>query len=327
MKDIYQNEITSLNPVEIAKGILDLEAQAILKVKEHINEEFVKVINLILNTKGRVIFCGIGKSAHIAKKIVATLNSTGTPSLFLHAAEAIHGDLGIIQPQDIVVMISRSGNTPEMKNVFPYIQAMGCPTVAIVGNLNSYLAQNCHYVIHASVEKEACPHNLAPTASTTVTLAIGDALAVTLMKLRNFSENDFAKFHPGGALGKRLAIKVKDVVFSNITFVSPNESFKNALIAITKGKKGCTIVKNENEIIGIITDGDVRRALEKYDDIKNLKACDVMTSSPKHIQANEFAYDALILMENLKISQLLVYEGNQFLGIVHLHDLLNEGIK
>lgn len=313
--------------IEIAKEILELEAQAILKVKDLLNDDFKKVVDLILSLKGRVILCGIGKSAHIAKKIVATLNSTGTPSLFLHAAEAIHGDLGMVQPQDLVIMISKSGNTPEIKNVFSFIKATGCPTVAMVGNLNSYLAENCDYIINTTVEREACPHNLAPTTSTTVTLALGDALAVTLMKLRNFTADDFAKFHPGGALGKRLAIKVGDVVSKEFTFVNPQDSLKQVIIAITQGKKGCTIVKNNNQILGIITDGDIRRALQNNEDIKNLTAQDIMTDQPKSIDANEFAYDALILMENLKISQLLVFDKNEFCGIVHLHDLLNEGLK
>ncbi len=313
--------------IQIAQEILDLEAKAILNVKKLLNENYSKVINLILNLKGRVIFCGIGKSAHIAQKIVATLNSTGTPALFLHAAEAIHGDLGMVQPQDLVIMISKSGNTPELKNVFSYIKAISCPTVAMVGNLNSYLAENCDLVLDTTVEKEACPHNLAPTTSTTVTLALGDALAVTLMKLRNFTANDFAKYHPGGALGKRLAIKVNDVVSNDFTFVSPEDSLKQVIIAITQGNKGCTLVKNNQQILGIITDGDIRRALQKNDDIKNLLAKEIMTANPKSIDANEFAYDALVFMENLKITQLLVYNKDQFCGIIHLHDLLNEGLK
>lgn len=319
--------MTSLHPIEIAREILDLEAQAILNIKNLLDENFPKIINLILNLKGRVIFCGIGKSAHIAQKIVATFNSTGTPALFLHAAEAVHGDLGMVQPQDLVIMISKSGNTPELKNVFSFIKAIGCTTVAIVGNLKSYLANNCDYVLNTTVEKEACPHNLAPTASTTATLALGDALAVTLMKLRNFTADDFAKYHPGGALGKRLAIKVQDVVSNDFTFVGPKDNLKQVIIAITQGKKGCTIVKNQEQILGIITDGDIRRALQKNDDIKQLMAKDIMTTQPKSIDAQEFAYDALVLMENLKISQLLVFDKNQFCGIIHLHDLLNEGLK
>ncbi len=315
------------NSIAIAQEVLDLEAKAILNVKNLLNDNYSKVINLILNLKGRVIFCGIGKSAHIAQKIVATLNSTGTPALFLHAAEAIHGDLGMVQPHDLVIMISKSGNTPELKNVFSFIKATGCPTVAMVGNLNSYLAENCDFTLDTTVEKEACPHNLAPTTSTTVTLALGDALAVTLMKLRNFTANDFAKFHPGGALGKRLAIRVNDVVSNDFTFVNPEDSLKQVIIAITQGNKGCTIVKNNQQILGIITDGDIRRALQKNDDIRNLQAKEIMTTNPKSIDANEFAYDALVFMENLKISQLLVYNKNEFCGIIHLHDLLNEGLK
>lgn len=315
------------NPLQIAKDILTLEAKAIENAIHYLNDDFSKVIDLILHLKGRVIMCGIGKSAHIAQKIVATLNSTGTPSLFLHAAEAIHGDLGMVQPQDLVVMISKSGNTPEMKNVFSFIKATGCPTVAMVGNLNSYLAENCDYIINTTVEREACPHNLAPTTSTTVTLALGDAIAVTLMKLRNFTAKDFAKYHPGGALGKRLAIKVADVVTSDFTAVHETDSLKQVIIAITQGKKGCTLVKRNEQILGIITDGDIRRALQKYEDFKNLCAKDIMTAHPKSIDAQEFAYDALVLMENLKISQLLVFDNLQFCGIVHLHDLLNEGLK
>jgi len=314
------------HPLEIAKKVLELEANAIIAVKDKLNEDFEKAVNLILRSKGRLILCGIGKSAHIAQKIVATLNSTGTPSLFLHAAEAVHGDLGMVQQQDVVLMISKSGNTLEIKNVFSFIKATGCPTIAMVGNLNSYLAKNCDYVLDATVDKEACPHNLAPTTSTTVTLALGDALAVTLMKLRNFTADDFAKYHPGGALGKRLAIKVGDVVSQNFVFVNEEDTLKNVIIAITKGKKGCTLVKRSEQVIGIVTDGDIRRAIEKNDDISQLKAKDVMTYCPKSIQAEEFAYDALILMENLKISQLLVYQNSEFLGIVHLHDLLNEGL-
>ncbi|ERJ59502.1 KpsF/GutQ family sugar-phosphate isomerase [Sphingobacterium paucimobilis] len=310
-----------------AVQVLELEAKALLNLASRINDDFVELIQLILNLKGRVILTGIGKSAIIAQKIVATLNSTGTPSIFMHAADAIHGDLGIIQQDDLIIAISKSGNTPEIKVLIPFLKQTNNKLVAIVGNMNSYLAEQADYILDTTVDREACPNNLAPTTSTTAQLAMGDALAVCLQTAREFTDRDFAKYHPGGALGKQLYLKVGDVAnLKSQPSVHTDDSIKQLIITITKHRLGATAVINDGQIVGIITDGDIRRMLEKHDDISRLKAIDIMSKKPKEIEAEELAANALHKMRENNISQLLVTKQGSYAGIIHIQDLLKEGI-
>ncbi|WP_164108132.1 MULTISPECIES: SIS domain-containing protein [Sphingobacterium] len=310
-----------------AIAVLELEAQALLNLATKINDDFVQVIHLILNLRGRVILTGIGKSAIIAQKIVATLNSTGTPSIFMHAADAIHGDLGIIQKDDLIIAISKSGNTPEIKVLIPFLKQTQNKLIGLVGNTKSYLAEQSDYVLDTTVEKEACPNNLAPTTSTTAQLAMGDALAVCLQTARQFTDQDFAKFHPGGALGKQLYLKVGDVSNLNAKpFVHKEDSIKQLIITITKHRLGATAVIDNEQIVGIITDGDIRRMLEKYDDISGLRAADIMSKKPKEIEVSELAANALHKMRENNISQLLITQNGDYSGIIHIQDLLKEGI-
>lgn len=310
-----------------AISVLELESKALLQLASKINDDFVEVIQLILNLEGRVILTGIGKSAIIAQKIVATLNSTGTPSIFMHAADAIHGDLGIIQEQDLIIAISKSGNTPEIKVLIPFLKQTKNKLVAIVGNIDSYLAEQSDYILDTTVEREACPNNLAPTTSTTAQLAMGDALAVCLQTARQFTDKDFARYHPGGALGKQLYLKVGDVSNrSAIPVVQKNEGIRQIIITITKHRLGATAVIQDNEIIGIITDGDIRRMLEKYEDISKLTANDIMSTKPKTIEGTELAANALHKMRENNISQLLITQNGDYAGIIHIQDLLKEGI-
>ena len=307
--------------------VLELEAKALLNLTSKISDDFSEVVNLIVNLKGRVILTGIGKSAIIAQKIVATLNSTGTPAIFMHAADAIHGDLGIIQENDLIIAISKSGNTPEIKVLIPFLKQSKNKLVAIVGNLNSYLAEQADYVLDTTVEREACPNNLAPTTSTTAQLAMGDALAVCLQTARKFTDRDFAKYHPGGALGKQLYLKVSDLSDSNgIPSVSSTDNVRQTIITITKFRLGATAVLENEQIIGIITDGDIRRMLENYENTSNLTAKDIMSSNPKEIEADELAANALHKMRENNISQLLVTKNGIYAGIIHIQDLLKEGI-
>ncbi|WP_420837403.1 KpsF/GutQ family sugar-phosphate isomerase [Algibacter amylolyticus] len=304
-----------------------MESKAILNLASLITDDFAEAIQLIYKSKGRVIITGIGKSAIIASKIVATLNSTGTPAIFMHAADAIHGDLGLILKDDVVICISKSGNTPEIKVLVPLIKSAKNKMIAITGNPDSFLGQHANYILNAYVEKEACPNNLAPTTSTTAQLVIGDALAVCLLGLRGFSSNDFAKYHPGGALGKKLYLRVQDISSVNEKpKVAPDTNIKNVIVEITEKMLGVTAVVENDKIIGIITDGDLRRMLSKVDDFSGLTAKDIMGNNPKRIQAEAMAIDALELMENNDISQLLVEENGKYAGIVHLHDLIKEGI-
>ncbi|MBE8712287.1 KpsF/GutQ family sugar-phosphate isomerase [Sphingobacterium hungaricum] len=312
---------------KLAKETLTLEANAIQQIGERIDSNFINVVNLILELKGRVILTGIGKSAIIAQKIVATLNSTGTPAIFMHAADAIHGDLGIVQQDDLLIAISKSGNTPEIKVLIPFLKQMGNPLVAIVGNLSSFLATNADYILDTTVEREACTNNLAPTTSTTAQLAMGDALAVCLQESRQFSDQDFAKYHPGGALGKQLYLKVQDLSEQNgkpVVYV--NSSVRELIITITKFRLGATVVLENEAIVGIITDGDIRRMLEKHEDTKSLTAQDIMSKNPKVIEKKELAIDALQLMRENNISQLIVVDEGKYDGIIHIQDLLKEGI-
>ena len=313
--------------IAIAKQTIIEESKAIAKLVNFVNEDFTKTVNFILTSKGRVIVTGIGKSANIATKIVATLNSTGTPAIFMHAADAIHGDLGNIQKNDVVICISNSGNTPEIKVLVPLIKNYGNKIVAITGNPESFLGKNAHFVLNSFVEKEACPNNLAPTSSTTAQLVIGDALAVCLLEKNNFSSKDFAKYHPGGALGKKLYLRVKDLINNNeLPIVAPNTPIKDVIIEISKKRLGTTAVIENNKIVGIITDGDLRRMLKDNHDISNLLAKDIMGKNPKTIQADEMAIKALETMENNNITQILVEDNNTYVGVVHLHDLLKEGL-
>jgi arabinose-5-phosphate isomerase len=313
--------------LNIAQNTILEESKAIAHLVNSLNDDFEKSVNQILNSKGRVIVTGVGKSANIATKIVATLNSTGTPSIFMHAADAIHGDLGNVQKEDIVICLSKSGNTAEVKVLVPFIKKYGNKLIAITGNPNSFLGTNADFVLNTYVEKEACPNNLAPTTSTTAQLVMGDALAVCLLKVRGFSNNDFAKYHPGGALGKRLTLKVSDLIEQNsLPEVTENETVANAIIEISKKRLGVTAVVKNNSIIGIITDGDIRRMLEKTTEISTLTAKDIMGKNPKTISKDAMAIEALETMENNSITQILVVDKNKYVGVVHLHDLIKEGI-
>lgn len=312
----------------IATTVFAEEANALMQLAERIDRDFVAVVQTILGLKGRVVVTGIGKSAIIAQKMVATLNSTGTPATFMHAADAIHGDLGIIQQDDLVVAISKSGNTPEIKALVPLLKQAKNQLVALVGNTQSYLAQQADFILDTTVEKEACPHNLAPTTSTTAQLAMGDALAISLLECREFSDRDFARYHPGGVLGKRLYLKVADLAMQNgKPHVGLDTPVKEVIVSITKHRLGAVAVVDNNKLLGIITDGDIRRMLEKHDHIERLTARHIMSKSPKTIQATELAVLAFDLMREHNITQLLVVNEHQLYdGIVHLHDLLREGI-
>ena len=304
------------------------EAQAIEKSIEFLDQNFEDCIQAILASGGRVVVTGIGKSANIAKKMVATFNSTGTPSLFMHAGDAIHGDLGMVQSSDVVVCLSKSGNTAEIKVLVPLIKRLGNPLVALVSNVDSYLASQADFVLNASIESEACPHNLAPTTSSTVQLALGDALAVCLLEARGFTSEDFAKFHPGGSLGKQLYLKVDEIYTSNnCPKVEVDATLKEVLLEISSGRLGAAaVVDMDQSLQGIITDGDLRRMLKDSTSIETLTAKDVMTASPKTIPSGSFATEALRVMQQGNITQLIVVDGPMVLGFVHLHDLLKEGI-
>jgi len=308
---------------------LQIEAESIKNLINFINDDFAVAVNHILKSDGRLVITGIGKSAIIANKIVATLNSTGTPSLFMHAADAIHGDLGMIQSRDVVLCISKSGETPEIKNLIPLLKKGGNVLIGMVGNMNSYLAKQSDCVLNTTVDMEACPNNLAPTSSTTAQLVMGDALAVCLLKARKFSSEDFARYHPGGALGKQLYLTLKDFIFTNAKpHVDTESDIKNVIMEITKGRLGAAAVIDSNgKIVGMITDGDIRRMLEKNDSIINLKAKDIMSVNPKYLDAECMAIEAASVMNDLKITQLLVTENGLYSGIVHIHDLNKEGIS
>jgi arabinose-5-phosphate isomerase len=312
---------------KIAKEAIVLEVEAIKKLESAINDNFVKVIDLLLHAKGRLIVAGIGKSANIANKMVATFNSTGQPAVFLHAADAIHGDLGNIQKEDVVICISKSGNTPEIKALLPFIKNMGNAIIALTGNMNSFLAKEANFTLDVSVEKEACPNNLAPTSSTTAQLVMGDALAVTLLACKNFTDKDFARFHPGGTLGKRLYLKLADILHENSSpQVVSGSTINEVIIEISKKRLGATAIIDNEKLAGVITDGDLRRMLEKKTNFENLQAQDIMCVQPKTIQIDALAYDALQMMEKYNISQLLVMAGPKYKGIIHIHEIIKEGV-
>ncbi len=314
--------------IDIALQTIDIESKAIANLKNLINTDFENAVKFIFNSSGRVIVTGIGKSAIIAQKIVATMNSTGTPSIFMHAADAIHGDLGNIQKEDTVICISKSGNTPEIKVLVPLIQNYGNKLIAITGNTESFLGTQADFTLNCHIEKEACTNNLAPTTSTTAQLVIGDALAVCLLNLKDFSSNDFAKYHPGGALGKRLYLRVRDLVDKHeLPRVTPSTKIKDVILEISNKRLGATAVIDKDQIVGMITDGDLRRMLESEGNLGQLIAKDVMNSDPKTINANDMAIDALNQLENHGITQILVVDDKKkYMGIVHLHDLIKEGI-
>lgn len=314
--------------LQLARQTIKHEAVAINKLADYISEDFALTVEFIYNSKGRVIITGIGKSANIASKIVATLNSTGTPAIFMHAADAIHGDLGIVQQDDIVICISKSGNTPEIKVLVPLIKSRGNKLVAMVSNTKSFLATNADLTLACTIEKEACPNNLAPTSSTTAQLVIGDALAIALIEYRGFSEEDFARFHPGGALGKKLYMRVSDIYMNNAKpHVSATSHLDRVILEITEKRLGATAVVDENDnLLGIITDGDLRRMLQKGCNFESITANDIMTLNPKTIDANAMAVKAFSLMENNSITQLAVVENGKYVGMIHLHDILKEGI-
>ena len=316
------------NIQKIAKDVLAHESNAIQNLIQFINDDFESCVYEIHHCKGRIVVTGIGKSAIIANKVVATLNSTGTPALFLHAADAIHGDLGMVQKDDMVICISKSGNTPEIKVLVPMLKRRGSRLVALVSNTSSYLAQQADFTLNATIESEACPNNLAPTTSTTAHLALGDALAICLLELKDFSDRDFAELHPGGALGKQLYLKVSDVFDqSRLPLVKSDAGLKEIIVEISSKRLGATIVLgNDNDLIGVITDGDLRRMLERESNIYQIVAKDIMTLNPRTIQADEYAVKALHLMQEYKITQLVVLEGEKAKGFIHLHDLLKEGI-
>lgn len=313
--------------LSLAKSTILAESDAIANLANLLTDDFAKVVELIYNSKGRVIVTGIGKSAIIANKIVATFNSTGTPAVFMHAADAIHGDLGLILEDDVVICISKSGNTPEIKVLLPLIKNANNNIIAITGKPDSFLGQQSDLVLNTYVEKEACPNNLAPTTSTTAQLVMGDALAVCLLDLRGFSSNDFAKYHPGGALGKRLYLRVNDLSSQNQKpQVQLDTTLKEVIVEISEKMLGVTAVLDGKKLVGIITDGDLRRMLYKSSDLNGIVAKDIMSANPKTIQANAMAVDAMEVMENYGISQLLVEQNGIYEGVVHLHDLVKEGI-
>lgn len=321
----------SLNDTEaildLAKKTIQKEAEAVQNLTSLLSDDFAKAVKCIIDSKGRVIVSGIGKSAIIASKIVSTLNSTGTPAIFMHAADAIHGDLGTIQENDVVICISNSGNTPEIKMLVPLIKRGTNKLIGMTGNLDSFLGQQSHFVLNTHIAEEACPNNLAPTTSTTAQLVMGDALAICLLELKGFSSTDFAKYHPGGALGKRLYLRVADIANANQKpQVDVSTDVKNVIVEISEKMLGVTAVLKDEEIVGVVTDGDIRRMLNKYDSINGLTAKDIMSSNPKTIATDMLAVRALELMQDNGISQLIAVEGEKYKGIVHLHNLINEGI-
>ena len=315
--------------LNIIKETIDLQSNSISDLNKYINIDFVNSIQLILKSEGRVIVSGIGKSAIIAQKIVATFNSTGTPSIFMHAADAIHGDLGLIQKNDVVICISKSGNTPEIKALIPFIKSSNSnKLIAITGDIDSFLALNADFILNSKVEKEACPNNLAPTTSTTAQLVIGDALAITLLKLRGFGSKDFAKYHPGGSLGKKLYLKVEDIINTQEKpEININSNISNVIVEMSEKMLGAVVVLDDKkDIKGIITDGDLRRQLVKSLDIAKVKAKEIMTKEPFVINSNTMAAEALKIMKSKKISHLIVEQNNKYYGVIHIQNIIKEGI-
>ena len=319
--------ITTPNILASAKKTILSESLSISKLADFLDDNFVEAVQKIYQSKGRLVVTGIGKSAIIAQKMVASFNSTGTPSLFLHAAEAIHGDLGMVQKEDSVICISKSGNSPEIKVLVPLLKRFDNLLIAITGNMSSYLAQGADIVLNTTVESESCPNNLAPTNSTTAQLVMGDALAICLMEMRDFKAEDFAVYHPGGALGKKLLLRVKDMLENSLKpMVAPDAPIKKVIFEISEKRLGVTAVVENKKVIGIITDGDIRRMLNDRDSFADLTAKDIMTKNPKTTTSEAMVIDAFHLMENFKITQLVVVDDSEFKGVLHLHDILKEGI-
>lgn len=313
--------------IDLAKKTIETERDAIARLTSLLTDDFANTVNCIIQAKGRVIISGIGKSAIIATKIVATLNSTGTPAIFMHAGDAIHGDLGTIQENDVVICISNSGNTPEIKMLVPLIKRGPNKLIAMTGNMESFLAKQSDFILNTHVDKEACPNGLAPTTSTTAQLVMGDALAIVLLELKGFSSTDFAKYHPGGSLGKRLYLRVSDLVSKNqVPKVQKGTEVKKVIVEISEKMLGVTAVLDGEKVVGIVTDGDIRRMLNKHDNIKGLTAEEIMTSNPKTIPTNTLAIKALEQMQQKGISQLLAMDNDTYVGVIHLHNLINEGI-
>ena len=309
-----------------AHEVFDAEIQCLQDVRNHINETFFEAVNLIYTTSSRVIVTGVGKSAIVAQKIVATFNSTGTPAIFMHAADAIHGDLGIIQENDLILALSKSGDTPEIKVLIPFLKTMGNKIIGMVSNQNSTLAREADVVLYIPVSKEADPNNLAPTSSTTAQMAMGDALAIALLTAKGFSDRDFAKYHPGGNIGKQLYMCVKDLChYNGRPSVKADANLKEIIVTISSGRLGVTAVEENGQVIGIITDGDLRRMLENETETSSVKASDIMTRSPKTIQGDELAVKALQVLQEINITQLLVMNDDLYIGVIHIHDLLKEG--
>lgn len=320
--------ISTIEILETARETIKIEHQAISRLLEAIDDDFAQIVQLIYGSAGRLVITGIGKSALVGQKIVATLNSTGTPALFMHAADAIHGDLGMIQESDILLCISKSGETAEIKALVPLIKQLQVPLIALVANKDSYLGKHANWILHTPMEKEADPNNLAPTTSTTLQMVMGDALATALLKAKGFTPNDFAQFHPGGALGKQLYLKVADLFPNNEKpSVQAHTDIRSLILEITSKRLGCAVVVDEKEqILGIVTDGDLRRMLEQHKDTSNLTAGDIMSSAPKTTPTDTLAVKALNIMRTNSISQLIITEDGAYKGIVHLHDLIREGI-
>jgi arabinose-5-phosphate isomerase len=314
--------------LDTAFQTIDIEINSLLALKNELGKDFVDAVNVIFNSKGRLVVTGIGKSAIVAQKIVATMNSTGTPALYMHAADAIHGDLGMIQTHDVVICISKSGDTPEIQALVPFLKNFGTALIAMVSNLNSVLAKQANFILHTPIDQEADPNNLAPTASTTAQMAMGDALATSLLALRGFSSQDFAQFHPGGALGKQLYLRVSDIFpLHEQPNVLPKTSISATIVEMTSKRRGATAVVDEHKkVLGIITDGDLRRMLEKFTALENLVAQDIMTKNAVNIHPNAMAVEAMELMRKKNISQLIVAEDGLYVGLIHLHDLLKEGL-
>ncbi|CAM2838950.1 arabinose-5-phosphate isomerase [Flavobacterium succinicans] len=319
--------ISNENLLALAKKTILSESESIAKLTTFLDDHFIATVEKIYHSKGRVVVTGIGKSAIIAQKIVASLNSTGTPALFLHASEAIHGDLGMIQNEDVIICISKSGNSPEIKVLVPLLKRFGNTLIGITGNMTSFLAKGSHFVLNTTVDAESCTMNLAPTNSTTAQLVMGDALTVCLMEMRGFQAEDFAKYHPGGALGKKLLLKVKDLIENSLQpVVTPETSIKKAIFEISEKRLGVTAVIENEKVVGIITDGDIRRMLNDRDSIADVTAQEIMTKNPKQIHSEAMAIDAFNMMEDNAITQLIVIDNGQYKGILHIHDILKEGI-
>ena len=318
---------SSIQIKKIGQNVVSIEHQQIKNLVGRIDDNFASAVELISESDGRLIVAGVGKSANISNKLVATFNSTGQPSVFIHAADAIHGDLGIIQNADVVLCLSKSGNTNEIKSFINNVKILGNKIISICGNQSSFLVENCDINIDATVSEEACPHDLAPTSSTTAQLVLGDALAICLLEYKGFSKQDFAKFHPGGILGKKLTLTVKDLININKPLVKEDAEIKDVIIEISKNRLGATAVCNaDNNLVGIITDGDLRRCFEKNTDFKNLLSKDIMTNKPRLITSISLVYDAFQIMKENNITQLIVSDNGNYIGIIHLHDIIKEGI-